>query len=105
MNASIFVSELIQIGNEQGVGKSLDFLCKVMLTNLCWMRKFEECNELLSEIDIHVLNEYCLVGLLTTTFPYRKVIQFRELFYEKVKLELLSRFDEDEVNDILVGLK
>lgn len=105
MNASIFISELIQIGNEQGVGKSLDFLYKVMLLDLCWLRKFEECNELLSEIDVCILNEYCLAGLLTTTVSYKKMLPFRELFYEKVKLELLSRFDEDEVNDILVGLK
>jgi len=98
-----FVDKLIEVRETGNIGKSLDHLYGTIIPMLR-EGKFEQCDSLLAHLNLDRLDEYQLVGLLTSTAPWKKWIPARRALYMKVEKILSSRFP-DEVADMLDGLQ
>lgn len=102
--SEIFVKKLIEIRDSNHIGKSLDYLFQ-RIYGLLKSKKFEECESLISGIDISKLDEYLMLGLLTATLPWKNRIQQRDGLYDRIEKQLKKSYPPDELAKMMSGLK
>jgi hypothetical protein len=102
--SQVFVDKLIEIRDSSHIGKSLDYLFQ-SIYGLLKNRKFEECESLISGVEISRLDEYLMLGLLTATFPWKNRIQQRDGLYDRIEKQLEKSYSPDEVAKMMSGLK
>jgi hypothetical protein len=67
--------------------------------------QFEKVNNILDSLDLLKVHEILLCGYLTITACWRKELNSRAPFYEKVEKVFIEKHGKEEALEILKGLK
>lgn len=67
--------------------------------------KLKLCDDLLDCIKVELFDIHVLLSLLMATFPMRKRLNYRSVFFSKVQNHVRKRYSEDKMNELFVGLE
>lgn len=74
------------------------------LDDYCIKKEFDTVDEILKNLDVKKYNELILLCILTAIFPYGNRVGYKLTFFNNVKEYLSTKYDEEELKQILHGL-
>ena len=67
-------------------------------------KRFDETNDILKDINVEETDTTILIGILVINYSFKNKIPFYNLFMNKVKTVVRSRYSIEEANHILEGI-